>query len=178
MKKVITIKDSNENPFVITISTDRGYFAITAEGKDRGGCMHDEILRYRPDLKPFVDLHLAWLDGEPLHAEANGWHWLAKVAEIKQRYEPEQTQIQCLQLFREHVRLPHGLSIVDAIRHEYRKGRETVATSENVSARCEQEQRKVGAESARKLWGSICEGMKERWAREAQDALILLEKIA
>jgi len=179
MKKIITTTDIDNRPFRITISTDgcggNPYFSITADGYQRCGCLHEEILQYRADLKMFVDLHLSNLNGIPMHAEANGWYWLAKACGIPQRWEPEQSAEKCLQIFREHVRLSFCDDIVFSIQKEYMNGWQSVATEEFVSARCEEERAKVGAEKARKLWGKICEGMKDRWKREADAALALLQ---
>lgn len=61
-------------------------FAITAdiyeEAKNRscvwssGGCQHDEILKYFPEFKIFIDLHLSDYLGAPTYAVANGFYHL------------------------------------------------------------------------------------------------------
>jgi hypothetical protein len=43
--------------------------------QDAGGCMHDEILRAAPSLRPLVTVHCADPDGTPMHAVANGWYF-------------------------------------------------------------------------------------------------------
>jgi hypothetical protein len=39
------------------------------------GAIHDTILEYYPQLAPLVDIHLAEVDGKPMHAEANARYW-------------------------------------------------------------------------------------------------------
>lgn len=96
-----TGQDKQGNPVHIKISLDddckNGHadFLVTATvyEKDKpkndrnticSGCCHKEILEARPDLKLFVDLHLADSDGVPMYAIANGFYHLknssAKVA--------------------------------------------------------------------------------------------------
>jgi len=40
-----------------------------------GGCIHEEILKYFPELQPLARVHLSGCDGVPIHAEANARHW-------------------------------------------------------------------------------------------------------
>lgn len=42
---------------------------------DVSGAMHDEIVMWFPELAPVVRVHLADLDGTPIHAKANGWYF-------------------------------------------------------------------------------------------------------
>lgn len=57
------------------------YFAVTQEAprtsNESCGAALDEIAEHWPHLKPLTDLHLSDMNGVPMHAEANGWYWLA-----------------------------------------------------------------------------------------------------
>lgn len=40
-----------------------------------GGCCHEHILKLKPELAPFEALHLSDVEGVPMHAASNAWHW-------------------------------------------------------------------------------------------------------
>lgn len=61
-------------------------FSITADVDEKrggfwrdqmGGCCHEHILKLRPDLAPFVKLHLCTHEGLPMHSAANAFYWFA-----------------------------------------------------------------------------------------------------
>lgn len=95
--------DKQGNPVHIKISLDddckNGHadFSITATvyekdkpKNDRNticcGCCHESILEARPDLKLFIDLHLADVTGVPMYAVANGFYHLKNKPEIARDY--------------------------------------------------------------------------------------------
>jgi hypothetical protein len=61
------------------------YFSLTYAAHRRGfpnqcysgGAGHDEILKHFPQFADLAALHLSDINGVPMHAEANGWFWLA-----------------------------------------------------------------------------------------------------
>ena len=93
MKTKIYCKDSNGDNLIISIKLaddcKNGHddFSITADcykaGKPKtdryylyGGCCHEEILKVRPDLQIFVNLHLCNYKGVPMHCLDNGYYHL------------------------------------------------------------------------------------------------------
>lgn len=93
LKHTINTKDIDGNDMIIKISLDddckneHDDFSITATIFEKGkphtdkyfiaaGCCHDDILKTRPDLKIFVDLHLCQSNGAPMCAIDNGFYHL------------------------------------------------------------------------------------------------------
>lgn len=158
----------------------RPHFSITADldsraatgGKfieESGGCLHREIEQHFPGrFSDMIALHLSDDDGTPIHAEANGWYWLAgSVADgFGERYHGgtskmqhwredgsfdgyrEPTQAESLAMFARHVRITDD----DArqVRHDI-----------------ESDYLANGAESARELFRAFIESQRDRWQAEA-----------
>lgn len=72
---------AEDGPLFVTLGyhylmgNNKAYWSITASGRGRCGCLHEEITALRPDLQPFVDMHLRYIDGLPSHAVANGVYY-------------------------------------------------------------------------------------------------------
>jgi hypothetical protein len=87
-KKLTAAEPSGYHGQIIaTVRTERNYFSVNGEistpherskgDAQVGGCIHEELLKAFPQLAPLVALRLSDLDGVPMHAEANGFYWLA-----------------------------------------------------------------------------------------------------
>lgn len=59
---------------------------------DAGGCLHASVLRAFPHLKPFARVHLADLDGSPMHAYANA-SWYYPDTDIRSRFLRDRQRI-------------------------------------------------------------------------------------
>ncbi len=95
-------------------------FSITANIREKdsrgrmvdagGGCCHEHILSLRPELKPFVDLHLCTWQGVPMHCAANAFYWLAGhlglsyVEHHGGSGSSAKSKEECLRIFKDHVR--------------------------------------------------------------------------
>ena len=76
------IEDNKEhNVYADICISELGFFSITGEVCTNNttvcsGCIHDEILKVRPDFKDIIDMHLHYADGSPIHAVENGYYFL------------------------------------------------------------------------------------------------------
>lgn len=146
------------------------YFAVGGEIFRPGardweccGCLHDEISKAWPEVRPLIALHLSdALTGEPMHAEANGWYWLAGIlGGCGEQYhggnrETYGKENDCLGIFADHCRVSRD---------------EAQAIADRMGAEPDNGKRKA-------MWMEICEGMKPRWAAEAKAGLDLIERLS
>lgn len=117
LRHSISVNDSTAN-ILIKIRLDdeckNGHqdFSITATiweiGKARternciaGGCCHEDILEVRPDLRLFVDLHLADYTGVPMYAVENGiYHMKNQYFSEYRKITPEEFKAEFCEYYR------------------------------------------------------------------------------
>ena len=154
-----------------------------------GGCMHDEILKRFPRLKPLVALHLSDISGAPMHAEANGWYQLAgALGGMGEQYhsgnsnrnfpatpppgKPWQntehrfpTPAECLESFAEHCRIPvpEAGALAERVRAVFNAAQAADVPLEQCRA------------AARAVWAEACEAMRPRWLAEANECIVKLK---
>lgn len=166
------------------------YFSLTADidrkvgsrwVEDSGGCCHDEILKHWPDLADLAALHLSDIDGQPMHAEANGWYWLAgALGGLGEEYHGAsgsgaKTPEECLAIFAEHARigldaarsLAPKAAVIYAHDLEAWKAEAQAAAEEGAEPPPAEPPRSVNAR-ARAYWADWCWSQGARWKREAQ----------
>jgi hypothetical protein len=157
------------------------YFSVTGEiastsrrGIISAGALHREILKTWPSLAKVVALHLSDADGVPLHAEANGWYWLAGYyggadaehhgGNVERQHwladgtfdgYRRSTQRECLSVFAQHVRMNED---------DVRQLAETWRPIEGEQWR-----------HARRHFAKWVEAQKPRWNSEAEAAIRYLD---
>lgn len=106
--------------------------------EDCFGAAHEDLVRWWPELKPLADLHLADIDGMPMHAVSNGWYWLEGAAggfgSQFHGSNGDKTQDECLGILAKHLRIGHNEArglVVAAIDLASREGKK--AASEMLS---------------------------------------------
>ena len=135
------------------------YFSATAELRhprtgrvESCGMLHDDILAKFPEVADFVALHLADENGEPMHAEANGYYWLAgALGGLGEKFHggnssPEKSVQECLAIFASYVRIT--VEDADALIDSFKGGQGAV----------------------RAQFTAWCEEQRPRWKAEAEAA--------
>jgi hypothetical protein len=123
-----------------------------------GGAGHDEILRLFPRFADLAALHLSDIDGVPMHAEANGWYWLAgALGGAGERFHGGnngQPNVDPLETFARHCRitLSGAATIRDAVSDEHANNPD-------------------GWVAGRAVWGLLMDDMRPRWKAEADAAI-------
>jgi hypothetical protein len=153
------------------------YFSLTYTQHRRGnrnqcqsgGAGHERILELFPRFADLAALHLADIDGVPMHAEANGWYYLAgALGGAGERYHGGQPTgygppPDPLATFARHCRvtLDEAAAIRDDVRAAYAPPpphlhRQYPAPDAG------------DWRPARARWGEILDAMRPRWKREAE----------
>jgi len=142
------IKGNRVPYFTLTM----GSWRVARNGRrveDCFGAAHEEIVEHWPELADLAALHLSDWDGVPMHAEANGWYWLAgAIGGAGERYHggngsgSGKTAAECLQVFADYVRI----SPEEA---------QQIATA--------------AREQGRDYWKAKWTTYADRWKREAED---------
>jgi hypothetical protein len=126
-----------------------------------GGAGHDEIRRYfGARFDDLAALHLSDMDGVPMHAEGNGWYWLAgALGGAGERFHggnngQSLTRERCLELFARHCRI--SIDEAAALRDE---------------CRSESALNPDGWAAARATMALRMDDMRPRWRAEADAAI-------
>lgn len=155
----------------------RPYFSLTMASwlhgrEDAFGAAHRELVKLWPELQPLAALHLSDIHGVPMHAEANGWYWMAGACgglgeryhggnSERQHWKPDgefngyrmSTPDECLQTFADYVRVTMD---------EARQVRDMVMAAGYEGG---------SVKAARAALATWVEQQKPRWAREAAECI-------
>lgn len=163
MKKITQLL--NGLPITITITTNDGYWSITGTYDRACGCIHSEILQARPDLAPIVAIHLSDANtGQPMHAEANGWYWIAgALGGLGERFHgandsQARSQTDCATILAKHLRTDN-------------------LTTTALLANIQQMHTMFGTEAARNWWKQWVQTNAPTWKKDNDQAKQLLDTI-
>lgn len=170
MRKYETkLKNGNRLFVTVLVPGDWGnnkpmsYFSVTGEEYENGKLVHcgtlpEQILEVFPELHDAVRLHGSDELGVPMHAEENGWYWLAgALGGLDEKYHGgsssgKYTRAKCRGFLRGHLRLSES-EVSDMINTTH-----TIAKQESVEA----------AKDNFKLW---IDDLRVRWSAEAEAAI-------
>jgi hypothetical protein len=191
MEKKLTAKAPAgcRGQIIATVRTERNYFSVTGEistERERAkgncqscGCIHEEVLNAFPQLAPLVALHLSDLDGVPMHAEANGFYWLAgNLGGLGAKYHggsgrDGKSAIECLRIFAEHMRISdtEAQVISTKVQLAFKAGFEAEADGD------ETHKTKAGNIAARNVFHDYVQQQRNRWKAEAEAGLALIQTL-
>ncbi len=140
------------------------YFSVTGEQRNKRGrveacgCLHTDILKEIPAFEPLIALHLSDVNGVPMHAEANGYYWLAgAVGGLGEQYHggsgsSAKNVEECLEILASHLRvnLDEARSVAYGIKD---------------------------STAPKEFFAAYVEAQKPRWAAEAKAGLELIAKL-
>lgn len=159
----------------------------TGDGTRACGCLHDEAAKTWPKIKPIIALHLCDAKtGEPMHAEANGYYWLAgAVGGLGEQYHGDKSPDECLQILADHLRisLDEARAIADQVRNEYEIAfttHETPPTGPTLNRLppFRDEARKTATIRAKNTFHDFVNAQRDRWQAEADAGFALIRELA
>lgn len=145
------------------------YFSLTLDSNDHCGAGSDMIPIIWPDLAPLAALHLSDINGQPMHAESNGWYWMAgALGGARQQYHggngsPAKSPDECLRVFASLMRI--DLDQAHAMRAEL----QAAPLSMGPYTRAWTD---APATSQRALLDEWVKGEAQRWKAEADAAIM------
>jgi len=169
MKKTIRTKDKNGNTMFINIElcrTNHVYWSITADVYEKGkriinknlihcGCVHDEILKAKPEFKIFVNLHLSDDNGIPMNAIENGFYFYEIMYGIAKYHIPEVGDYEKYRnVLMNHLRISES-SVDKLIR--------------SMEGKTERE--------AKVIFSSYCGSLLDIWKMQSEEAKVMLNNL-
>ncbi len=169
------------------------HFSVTGETKHTGGCIHEECLKAWPEIKPIIDLHLSNADdGEPMHAEANGYYWLAGVVGgLGEQYHggsgsDGRTPDKCLSILANHLRITQdeAKAIADKVKDAYYDAEikaidnVKIEPTLNRSPQGMEPVRKAASIAARNVFHDYVTAQGYRWQTEAEAGIKLIRELS
>lgn len=149
-----------------------------------GGCLHEDAARSWPEIKPIIALHLSNADdGEPMHAESNGFYWLAgAVGGLGEQYHGasgphSKSQDECLRILSDHLRISEdeAKAISDKVAAAYRSVHENATADFNYRSG---DKEKAASEVARRIFKDFVNEQRSRWVDEAKAGIDLLKTLS
>ncbi len=172
------------------------HFSVTGEiGKpgardcEACGCLHEEISKTWPSVRPIIALHSSNADdGEPLHAEANGYYWLAGiVGGLGEQYHggsgsDGRTPDKCLAILADHLRITEAeaQAIADKVKTAFDApylNDEPTLRGNVKYAPTAQDKAKAATILARNTFHDYVNAQRDRWQAEAKAGIELIKTL-